>query len=227
MHIGSKGGDNDPLIAVFKLPVKTLGNDVFTGGIALTLHIGGVGQQCQNTLVAQLTQTGQVDHAVGGSGIDLKVAGHDHSAHGGVDGKAHSIGNGMVHMNKFHAEAACLYHITGLMGVQLYHIGQTVLLQLQLDQTAGHGGGVDGAVHLLHTVGDGTDMVFMTVGNKHAPQLLGVCDEVGKVRDHKIHTVHILIGEANAAIHYDHVFSVLQYGDILADLVQTAKRDDF
>ena len=62
----------------------------------------------------------------------------------------------------------------------------------------------------------------MSVGNEHAPQLLGVLHQVGKVGDHQVHAVHILVGEAHAAVDDDHILAVFQHGDILTDLVQTA-----
>ena len=227
VHIGGEGGDDDPLVAVAELPIQTFGNQCLTWGVAAALDIGGVSQQGQNTLVAQLTQTGQVDHAVRGGGVDLKVTGEYHSAHRGLDGKGHRIGDGVVHMDEFHGEASGLDHIAGLVGDQLDLVGQLVLLQLHLDQSVGHGGAMDGTVDLLHTVGDGANVVFVAVGDEHTPQLLLVGHQVGKVGDHQIHAVHILLGESHAAVHDDHILAILQDGTVFADLIQTAQRDNF
>ena len=227
MHIGSKGGDDDALIAVFKLTVQALCYHIFAGRIACAFHIGRVGQKCQHTLVAQFAQAGQIHHPIGRSGIDLKIAGHNHCANRGFDGKSHSVGNRMVYMDEFHAEAACLYHITGLMGDELYGIGKLVLLQLQLNQAVGHGSTVNGAIDLLHAIGDGTDMVLVAVGNEHTAQLFLVGNQIGKVGDYQIHTIHIFFGEAYAAVDDNHILSVLQYGNILTDFVQSAQGNDF
>ena len=121
---------------------------------------------------------GQIRHAVYGGGIDLEIAGHYHGAHRGVDGKAHRIGDGVVHMDEFHAEAAGLHHVAGLVGNELHGVFQAVLLQLQFDQAVGHGRAVDGAVYLLHAVGDGADVVLVSVGDEHAPQLLLVGNQI-------------------------------------------------
>jgi len=130
VHIGGKGGDDDPLVAVAELPVQALGHHVFAGGIALALHIGRVGQQSQNALIAQFSKPGQIHHAVGRGGVDLEVTGHDHSAHRGLNGKGHGIRNGVVHMDEFHAEAACLDHVAGLVGNELHGVGEPMLFQL-------------------------------------------------------------------------------------------------
>ena len=99
--------------------------------------------------------------------------------------------------------------------------------QLQLDQAVGHGGAVDGAIDLLHGVGDGADVVLVTMGDEEALELVGICHQVGKIGDHEIHAVHILVGEGHAAVDDDHILAILQDGAVLADLVQTAQRDDF
>ena len=227
VHIGGEGGDDDPLVTVAELPVKTFGNGVLAGGVAAALHVGGFGQQSQNPFVAQLSKTGKVDHAVGGGGVDLEVAGHHHGTHGGLDGESHRIGDGVVDVNELHTEAAGLHHLAGLVGDELHLVRQPVLLQLQLNQTVRHGGAVDGAIDLLHAVGDGADVILVTVGDEHTPELLLVGDQIGEVRDHQIHTVHILLGEAHAAVHHDHVLAVLQNGDVLADFIQSAQRNNF
>ena len=227
VHIGSEGGNDDPLVAVLELPVQAVGHQIFTGGVASPLHIGGIRQQRQNTVAAQLTQPGQIHHTVGGGGIDLEIACEHHGAHGGLDGEGTGIGDGMVHVNEFHAEAAGLYHIAGLVGNELDLVRQLVLLQLQLDQPVGHGGAMDGAIDLLHGIGNGADVVLVTVGDEHASQFFLIGYQVGKVGNHQIHAVHILLREAHAAVDDDHILAVFQDGDVFADLIQTAQGDNF
>ena len=82
-------------------------------------------------------------------------------------------------------------------------------------------------VDCLQDVGQGTDVVLMPVGDEEATQLLLIFDEVGYVRDDQVDAVHIVLRKTEAAVHTDHVLTVLQHSHILADLVQTAKRDYF
>ena len=221
VHIGGEGGDDDPLVAVSELPIQGFGHNIFAGGVALALHIGGIRQQSQNPIVAQLSQPGQVHHAISGGGVDLKVTGHNDGAHRGLNGESYGIGNGVVHMDEFYGEASGLHHIAGLVGNEFHRIGQVVLFQLQLDKAVGHGSAMDGTVDLLHAVGNGTDVVLMAVGNEHTPQLLLVGHQIRKVGDHQIHAVHIVIGETDTAVYHDHVLAVFQYGNVLADFVQS------
>ena len=227
VHVGGEGGNNNPLIAVFKLPIQALCNHFFAGGIATALNIGGICQQRQHTVIAQLSQPGQIHHAVFGGGINFEVAGKNHRAHRCADGEGHCIGNGVVHMNEFYAEAAGFYHISGLMGNQLDFIRQPMLFQLQLDQTIGHRSAMDGAIYLPHGIGNGTNVVLVTVGDEEAPQFFLIGCQVGKVRDHQIHAVHVFFRETDTAVYHDHIFAVLQDGDVLTDLIQTAQGDNF
>ena len=92
VHVGGEGGDDDPLLAAPEQGVKGGAHAPLALGEAGTLHVGGVGQQGQNALLAQLTQSGQVDHAAGHrGGVDLEVAGVDAHAHRALDGKAADV----------------------------------------------------------------------------------------------------------------------------------------
>ena len=129
-------------------------------------------------------------------------------------------------MDKFHAEAPRLHHVAGLVGHQLYLVVQPVLLQLQLNQPVGHGSTVDGADYLLHKIRNGANVVLVPMGDKHPPELLGICNDIGKIGNHQVNAVHILVRKANAAIDDNHILAILQHGHVLANLIQTAKRDN-
>ena len=191
------------------------------------LHIGGVGAQRQDPLLAQLAEAGQVDHlAVDRGGVDLEVAGMDHDAHLGVDGKGHGVGDGVVHMDEFHGEFACPDGFARVHGDELGGFHQLVLLQLQPDQSGGEAGAVNGDIDLLEHIGDGSHMVLMAVGYEQAPDAGAVLDEVGDVRDDGIDAVHVVPGKGHAAVHHDDLAAVLIGGHVFADLVQTAQGND-
>ena len=226
MHIGGEGGNDDPLIAVLKLTIQAFCHHILTGGITAPLHIGGITQQGQHALIAQFAQTSQVCHTAHRGGVDLKVTGHYHRTHRGVDGKGHRIRNGVVYVNEFHSEAAGLHAIAGLVGDELHRICQPMLLQLQLNEAVGHGCAVNGTIYLPHTIGNGSDMVLVAVGHEHTPQLFLIFHQVGEVRDHQIHAIHILLRETNAAIDNDHILAVFQNCTVLTDLIQSSERND-
>ena len=209
VHVRGECRDDDAVLAALEVAVKTLGHDGLRRGVALTLDVRRVAQQGVDALLAEHAEAAEVRHAVLRRGVYLEIARHDNGADRRMDGKGHGVGNGMVHMDKFYAEAAGLYHVAGLVGHQLDRVDQRVLLQLQLDEAVGHGSAVNGADDLLHEVGDGADVVFVTVGDEHPPQLLGIGNHIGKVGNYQINAVHILIGEAYAAVNDNHILAIL------------------
>ena len=220
-------GDDDALVAIGKLAHKGLAHGAFAGGIAGALDIGGGGQQGQHTVFAQLAQAGQVDDlAVDGGGVDLEV-GMDHSTHLGMDGKGHGVGDGVVDVDKFHLEFAGFHRLAGFHGDELGGVHQAVLGQLELDEACRQACAVDGQIDLLEDVGDGTDVVLVTVGDEETAQAVLVLDQIGYVGDHAVDAVHVLLGEGHAAVHHDDLAAVLIYGHVLADLIETAKGNDF
>ena len=71
------------------------------------------------------------------------------------------------------------------------------------------------------------DVVLVAVGDEDAPDPVLVLDEVGEVGDDHVDAVHVVVGEAHAAVHHDDVAAVLVDGQVLADLVQTAQGNNF
>ena len=228
VHVGGEGGDDDALLAAPEQGVEGGAHAALAAGKAGALHVGGVGQQGQHPLLAQLAQAGQVHHPpLDGGGVDLEGAGVDTGAHGALDGKGHCVGDGVVHMDELHAELARLHHVPGLAGDELGLGQQAVLLQLQADQAHAHAGGIDGGVDGAQHIGQGPDVVLVSVGDEDAPDLALVLDEIAHVGNDHVDAVHIVIREAHAAVHHDDVAAVLIDGQVLPDLVQSAQGNNF
>ena len=144
-----------------------------------------------------------------------------------MDGEGHGVGDGVVDVDELHVELAHPDHLPSLHGDKLGGLEQAVLLQLQLDEAGGEPGAVDGHVHLLEDIGDGPDVVLVAVGDEQAPDSGLIFHQVGHVGDDEVDAVHVVPGEAHAAVHHDQLSAVLIDGHVLADLVQTAKGNDF
>ena len=132
----------------------------------------------------------------------------------------------MVHVDELHREPPRLHHLARLAGDQLGPVQQAVLLQLQLDKAGGHAGGIDRGVDGPQDIGQGPDVVLVTVGDEDAPDLVLVLDEVAHVGDDHVDPIHVVVGEAHTAVHDHDIPPVFIDGDVLADLIEAAKRDD-
>ena len=69
-------------------------------------------------------------------------------------------------------------------------------------------------------------MVFVPVRDEDRPEVLAAIENVADVRNHKVDAEHVLGREHEPAIDGDHVVLVLEEHHVLADLAETAKRDD-
>ena len=69
-------------------------------------------------------------------------------------------------------------------------------------------------------------MVLVAVGQENAPELVLVLHDVAHVRHHQVDAVHVVLGEAEAAVHDDHVLAVFKDGHVLADLAKSAEGYD-
>ena len=130
-------------------------------------------------------------------------------------------------MDKLHVEAAGLDVVAGLDGDELGAFGQTPLLQLQLHEPGGEAGAVNGRAQLIHHIGQGADVVFVAVGEDNGADALFILHQPAHIGDDHVHAVHLLVGKAHTAVHHKEILAIFIHSKILADLVETAKRDHF
>ena len=70
-------------------------------------------------------------------------------------------------------------------------------------------------------------MVLVPVGDEQPPQPGAILHQIRHIRYHAVDAVHIITGERHTAVHHDDLAAILVGGHVLADLIQTAKRNDF
>ena len=101
-----------------------------------------------------------------------------------------------------------------------------MLLQLQLDEPGGEAGAVDGGVDLLEDVGNGADVVLVTVGQHNAPDLVLIGFQIRDIGNYQVDAQHILIGKAESAVDDDDIVGIFHDGQVFTDLVQSAEGND-
>lgn len=79
VHVGGKGGNDDPLITVLEQLVKPLKHPGLGIRIPGPFHVGGIHEQGQYPLPAQFAEPGQIRHfSLQRRHIDLEIPGLDH-----------------------------------------------------------------------------------------------------------------------------------------------------
>ena len=198
----------------------------FAHGVALALDVGRFAQERQHALRAKLGKAGQVrDLPVNGREVHFEVAAEHHRARRAGNRQRHRARDGVVDVDKAHLEAAQTDFIARTHHIER-HACDTVLLELEVHQRKRQLRAVQGHGHLTQHIGCSADMVLVAVGEQHAADALAVFDEIGHVRDDKIHTQHVFLGEDGPAVHHHHILAVFNDGDVLAKFIHTAQWDN-
>ena len=69
-------------------------------------------------------------------------------------------------------------------------------------------------------------MIFMAVRDEHSAHAVGVLDEVGRIRKHKVDAVHVGLGKHQPGVDDDDIVAVLDAEHVLSNLAEAPKRDD-
>ena len=188
--------------------------------------VGRVGQQRQNPPAPQLPQLAEIGRlAVHRGVVELVVAGVHDQPGGGGDPQSNAVRDGMAHMEELDLERAELDPLPGLHRVQLGPLQHAAAAQLDLQQTAGEGGGVDRRRDLFQHVADGAGVVFVAVGDHDPANLVALVLQVTKVGDDVIDPQHVVLGEHDAGVDHQHVVAILQRHHVLPDLPQSTQGD--
>ena len=193
----------------------------------LSLGVRRIAQQREDALPAQLAEARQIDHlAVDGREIDLEVAGVDDRADRRENRKAAGIGDRMVDSDEFDRQLAQPDLIAGLDDVELRLAQVAGLLELALDEADREARGIDRDVQLLEQVAQRADVVLVAVSDDDAAHPVAVFDDVAEIWNDQIDAEHVVIRERKAAVDDDDIVLVFDDGHVLADLAETAQRDD-
>ena len=158
--------------------------------------------------------------------VDFKIARLDDGSRRACDGQGHRVGDGVVHVDGLHGETA---QLELLVRSDLHHFRaahQPVFFQLVGDEPDGKARGINGQIDLFEQVGQAADVVFMAVRDNNALDAVLILDNIGEIRNDKVHPEHVAVREHDAAVHEDHIALTLVQSDVLANLAQTAQRHD-
>ena len=110
---------------------------------------------------------------------------------------------------------------------QLRVVAHAVLVELRLDQAERQPRAPDlGHADLAHQVRQRADVVLVAVREDDRPQRARRVAQVAEVGQHEVDAEHLVAREAEARIDQDPLAVLLDHGHVLADLAETAERDD-
>ena len=136
VHIGRKGRDDDARVFVLRKDrVHRVTDGPFGGRVARPLRVGGIRQQRQHALFADLRKALQINRITEDRGvIHLEIPGVHDDADRCVDGQRRRIHDRMIRADEFDMEIAERDRGTEAHDLALHDIQHVVLFQLVLDQ---------------------------------------------------------------------------------------------
>ncbi len=191
------------------------------------LGVGRIGQQRQHAALSVLGDRNKIRRAARDGGvIDFEITRlQDHTC-GAADGQCNGIRDGVIHMDRLYGKTAQPEFSARRNLHKLCAAHKAVFLQLIVDQADRQPRGIYRQIDLLEQIRQAADVILMPMCDHNAPDVLFVLNQIGKIRDHKIHAEHIAVREHDAAIHQDHFALTFIQRDIFAHLAKAAQGHD-
>ena len=179
VHVGSKGRDDDALVAAGKKLVKALTDLPLRGGMSRVFRVCGIAQQREHAFLAELAEAREIDHPAGDRRqVDLEIARVHHGAERRSDGKRHGIGDAVVDVDEFYRKTPETKRRAGLPNKDLRVVEQVMLLEFEFNERGRERQRVDGDVQFPDQIRHGADVVLMTMGQDQAADPVCVCFQV-------------------------------------------------
>ena len=186
--------------------VELAANSALAGRVSLALDVGGILKQGEDAVLAVFGEGVQVEKfVVGGSGIDLEIAGVDDDAERSVDGERYAVDQAVGDLNRMDGEDAGLEALVGAHFAQVGVVEQAVLVQFVFDVGERELGAPDGDFEFGKHPGQRADVVFVAVGEDDSANVLAVLDEIGDVGDDDIDAEKFGFGEHQSGVDDDDV----------------------
>ena len=208
---GGEAGEEEALLGGSEDVVEAGNDGLFAGGEAGAVDVGGVLEEEEDTLLAEVGEGLEIEGvAVGGGEIDFEVSGVDDDADGGVDGEGDAVDEGVRDADGKDAEDAEVEAAAGEDLDELGVVEEAMLFELAFDVGEGELGSVDGDVEVGEDPGEAADVVLVAVGEDDAADFAAVFDEVGDVRDDDVDAKELFFGEHEARVNHDDVVAVVE-----------------
>src|SRR5690606_30055102 len=158
--------------------------------------------------------------------VELEVARVHHDAFRRLQRDADRIRDAVVRPEEGGPDRTELDDGIAVDQVALRLVQQSGFLQLVLDQAEGQLRGVDRHVQVLEDIRQASDVVLVSVSYQNSPYFVSIFQQIRNIRDDDIDTEHFFLGEFQTGVDDHDVVAVLHDIHVLADLAQSAQRED-
>ena len=226
---GERRNDDAPVRVFCKDVLERRADDLLAHRVPGALDVGGLAEIEKHALFAVFGDLFQIDGlARHGRQVDLEVAAMKDDPVRRLDRKRHRPRDGVIDVDEIDGERPRLDAVVRRDGA-FRDVVHAVFAQFVVDERKRQLGAVEGrpGQQLLHEIGNAADMIFVSVRQKDAADLLAVVDEIGDVGKDEVDPRHLFGREDDACVNDDDVAAVLDGGHILADLADAAEEEHF
>ncbi len=130
-------------------------------------------------------------------------------------------------MNKARGKLARIHYVSRLNLAQISLSQQLFVAAFQLDfnQSLGERCCVYGNIEFIYEPRYSANVVFVSVGNKQALNLIAVFSQISEVGNDYVDSQHVIVREAHAAVDDDDFVFVLEDCHVFADFVHASERN--
>ena len=226
VDVRGEGSQDDALLRISHQAFEVGWDIALGGGYARHGGVGGIAQHEVDALVAVTRQRRKVGRAIIQRGlVQLDITGVDDIAGRGTQHDAERIRHGVVNRPEANAEAA-VGHIGLFVDLNELRL-LAVFLTLGRNERDSETGGHDGDIRAqLQQPRDGTDVVFVGVGDHEGLDLVDLFFNRPEVRQDEVHARLARRWEEHAAVNDEQLIAVLKNGHVAADFRNSAQSVD-
>ena len=221
-------GCNDDLSRSFtEYSIEDRADFTFGSDEAGNLSVRGVNHEQVHALFTEASKGTKVGQAgVKRKLVHLEITGDQQFSCRGADKDSQSVGNRVGHGDEFKIEVTDSDSVTFCYDVQVVG-GQLVLTKLRFDECQCQFRTIDWDVFAeFQQVRNTADMVFVTVGEDHADNVVHAVFNPREVRENQVNTRLGFFREKNATVDNEEFGVELQHVHVAAHFTQATKWDD-
>ncbi len=220
---GKRGHDDSMRRTLHRLPKPRRGVSLELGP-PLDLGPGRVAQQQAHAFARRFFETVSIEALpLARTLLDLEVSRVNDRTGRRIQDEPGGVRNRMMHREPLDADRPNLVVAPSRAHAEI-DVFEPVLAQAVFDERGSVGRRVDGNAQVFEQIGQGSDVVFVSVGDHDRFEVVALRVKPAEIRVHELGTM--FIGEPDPAIDRDRRAAAAQRSAVHADLVEAAKRDE-
>ena len=221
--MAGEGGNNNASFGMTDKIFERFSYFAFRPGKTLRVGIRGIAHEQVHAHLRETRHGGKIGtDTINGRLVKLEVARVQDIPCRRLHKSADRARDRVIHREELNSEATHFDLLTGFDFNELC-ILDAMLFEFQLDKPQRHFGGINGnlAIQVFQQIRQAARMVFVAMRDENTTELMRILQDIRVIRQNKIDSRMIVIGEHQARIIDDHILTALKNGHIATNYIQT------